>query len=528
MTKKPNVFVFFLDTVRVDHIQGLNEPLKVKNFIEKKIHQTALFSQVCVGGNSTRISVNSVFHGFYGRTSGFNFHYGNESQYDHSAVISLADVFRYNGYYTVALSQGDVYTPTLGFDRYEAFSDSFHHAQTQSDVMSQDKPVFAYFHFLNLHDEAFGRPELMTSDYYQQQWDALAEEVETVWQRWIKDGDIVLMVSDHGCHLRETFDPQWRYYHEEEPTGGIYLSENTTRGFYAFCGANYFPQFHSRELVRGIDIFPTLLDALAFDYPQVQGRSLWPYLSKKQSLAELTGFSEAGGVVMQDGESISRCLKKGRWKYCRYETKGEFLFNILDDPNEGENLRSINTEQFSLLKGLFEQQVSQNRLGYKHYYRNDWALYQQLLNARKAQPTVMRGSRGSCFKNMLDVQAKQHLYQGLLAKLDTWLAAGERVAVYSASEHAKAFLNEGSLPEKHPLIAVIDGNPALAGGEFCGLPVVNVSEVEALYEPSIVVIAHYFYANDMAVTLKEQLCKPVRVFNAYRIDEELSLWWDIQ
>jgi len=129
---------------------------------------------------------------------------------------------------------------------------------------------------------------------------------------------------------------------------------------------------------------------------------------------------------------------------------------------------------------------------------------------------------------MLDVQAKQHLYQGLLAKLDTWLAAGERVAVYSASEHAKAFLNEGSLPEKHPLIAVIDGNPALAGGEFCGLPVVNVSEVEALYEPSIVVIAHYFYANDMAVTLKEQLCKPVRVFNAYRIDEELSLWWDIQ
>ncbi|WP_394200670.1 hypothetical protein [Shewanella waksmanii] len=524
--RKPNVFVFFLDTIRVDQIKGIDNPNEAENFLEKIIHCGSLFNQVCVGGNSTRISVNSVFHGLYGRTSGFNFHYGNESQYSKSQVISFADVFRCNDYYTIALSQGDVYTPTQSFNHFEVYSDSFHDGELASRILKEHSNVFGYFHFLELHDEAFGHPEKMTKEYYRRLWNNLSEEVESVWNRWVTEDDITIFISDHGCQLRERHDSNWRYYHEEEPTGGIYLSQPTIRGFCSLVGGKHIPVNNSSELIRGIDIFPTLLDILGFSYPAVQGLSLYDYIYDGKSLAIKPGFSEAGGVVMDNGESISRSLTFDGWKYCRYETRGEFLYHIESDPYEERNLINIELGKLKLLKSMFKKQVLENQKGFVDFYKEDMSLYKGLLSMRGNAPDLIRGHRGSCFKNMLNNEAKKYLFDELNRKLECWLKNKERVAIYSASEHAKAFLNNGDLPLEHPLVAVIDGNKSLSGKSFCGLPIVSVESVEELFKPTIIIIAHYFYSNDMAVKLKENLIKPVKVFNSYRLEESIDLWWD--
>lgn len=519
-----NVFVIFLDTVRRDQLRLDGEP--GANFLERKMLDGALLENHIVAGNSTRISVNAVFNGFFGATTGLNFHWGCDAAFRASRVPGLADIFHHHGHRTLAISQGDEYLPGWGFDAFHANQASIDTGFLRAWLQEGPEPAFVYLHFSELHDEAFGRPERMTAANYRRAWDALAREVQGVWEACIGPEDVVVLVSDHGCNLRAGHDPHWRFHHEEEPTGGIFLGEATVRGIGSLIGKDVFPACRLPGLTRSVDIFPTLLDALGLPRPPVQGKSLLPVIVGRESHPHLTAYAETGGQTRANGQSPSRMVRDENWKFVRYDVWGEELYDLRHDPHCRENLVGRGLAAEERLRRLFSAQVAENRRGPWPFLDREGDLVAAVLADRGPWPETVRGPRGSCFAGMVDDEVRALLGATARRMLPRWLADGERVALYSASEHTAAFLADGSLVAAGVVVGVIDGNPRLAGETFCGAPVCTPEAYEEVLRPTLVVVAHYFFANDMYVRIKEHSSRPVPVRNVYRLEQEIPLWWD--
>ena len=524
---KPNIFVFLLDTIRRDHIRERHTPDTPMNFIERQLQEGTFLSQYITAGNSTRISLNAVFTGFCGAVSGFNYHYNCNALFANHQAITLPELIQADGYRTLAVSQGDIYTPTSGFDEFWTFQEQFDCAAIRSFHEAERSPYFTYLHFNNLHDLAFGQPEKMTATAYRSAFDELAHEVETVWRALVKPDDIVLMLSDHGCRLRSAYDPDWRYYHEEEPTGGIFLSEETINGVCAFLGDKYFPQKEIQQLTRSIDLLPTLADSIGLQTPPLQGQSLWSVIqnhTSSSSLPSATAYFETGGQSL-NGQAISRGIRTDSIKYIRYETHGERLYNLIEDPQETNNLIDSAPELSEQARHLFERQELENLNPLDSYYQKKPTLIQQIHNQRQHYRCKIKpGPRASCFAGMLTEEAKNFLRSNKDKMLPRWRQQGLRVAIFSASEHAAAFLS-GDGDYQDTIIAVADNNPELEGSTFCDLPVVHADNLESEIQPDLIVVAHYFFATDMYAKIKQRFQKPVSVINAYRPTQVIPMWW---
>ena len=524
--RRPNIFVFMLDTIRVDRVRGLGAAGEPGNFLEKVIHCGSLLADFVVAGNSTRISLNALFNGFYGGTSGLNYHYGCDADFRSTQVISLAELLRFHGYRTIGVSQGDVYLPLWGFDRFQTFEGDFDLEVIRREIDASDRPVFGYLHFSNLHDLAFGSPERMTPECYDRHLELLAAELEQAWAHLVGDDDVVVVVSDHGCNLRESLDPDWRFFREEEPTGGIFLGQATIRGICSIIGAGRFPMRRLDGVTRSIDVMPTLLDGLGIPRPAVQGRSLWPALCGEAAMPQLDAFSEAGGVRLADGQAICRSLQDGRFKYNRYEIYGEQLFDLASAPDEPASLAGQGLAEEARLRAACAAQAADNARGTTPWYGQTAGLVADVLAARPPWPEIQHGTRESCFKGLIDDAVRDYLSRHVAQQVPRWRAAGERILLYSASEHAAACLDALPPQGRGLLAGVVDANPRLAGGTWQGLPVFSPGRLEALSEATLLIVAHHFFAHDMYARIKELRRTPIRVVNLYRLDREIPLWWD--
>ena len=87
------------------------------------------------------------------------------------------------------------------------------------------------------------------------------------------------------------------------------------------------------EPVRGVDVLPTVLDALGLPAPiAAQGTSLLPLL---QGAAEPPRVAFAEGLTVRDGERDLVMVRRGPWKLVRDVKRGrDFLFDLDADPRE--------------------------------------------------------------------------------------------------------------------------------------------------------------------------------------------------
>jgi hypothetical protein len=366
----------------------------------------------------------------------------------------------------------------------------------------------------------------MTPECYGEHLEQLAAELQGVWQRLVTDDDVAVVVSDHGCNLRTDYDPDWRFYYEDEPTGGIFLGEPTIRGICSIVAPGRFPQRRLDGVTRSIDILPTLLDGLGLERPTVQGRSLWPVLGGAEPMPGLDAFSEAGGIRLADGQAICRSLRDDRFKYSRYEIYGEQLFDIADDPGESNNLIGQGHPQEPAMRERCAAQSQENARGVAPWYAQSAELVARLLAERPPWPEVRRGDRESCFKGLIDEAVRNYLHRQVAAQLPRWRAAGERILVYSASEHAGVFFDALPTDARDLVVGVVDGNPALAGKSWRGVPVFRPEQFEAEVDASLLIVAHHFFAHDMYARIKESCRCPIPVVNLYHLDREIPLWWD--
>ena len=142
------------------------------------------------------------------------------------------------------------------------------------------------------------------------------------------DNTVIFFTSDHGDFLGER--GLWYKMSYLEPSAHIPL---------IICGPKKFSARRVKEPVSLTEILPTLVDIATDGKSELarptDGRSLYPLLNSAAEHLEATAWGEylAEGTV-----APMYMLRRGPWKYIHCPTDPDQLFNLIDDPNELNNL----------------------------------------------------------------------------------------------------------------------------------------------------------------------------------------------
>jgi hypothetical protein len=165
------------------------------------------------------------------------------------------------------------------------------------------------------------------------------------------DDTLVVFTADHGDAFMEHLTMGHRRAGQAELHVPLILRPPPARG------AEAAPRV--AQVVRGIDLMPTMLDYAGVDPPpQVQGRSLRP-LVEGASLPPLPAAAFGGTRVPEDA------IREGRYKLihrarARSAEFGDRLYDLESDPREQRDLKDEEPELFARLQAELEATRAQS------------------------------------------------------------------------------------------------------------------------------------------------------------------------
>lgn len=157
------------------------------------------------------------------------------------------------------------------------------------------------------------------------------------------DNTIIVLTSDHGGYLGDHWLGEKELFHEESVRIPMIVADprpsaDATRGMV------------TDNLVEGIDLLPTFLDAIGQSIPthRLEGRSLMPLLAGDTPTWRDAVFSEHDYAFMKarldlgigPSEARSYMVRTDRWKYVFFEGFRPQLFDLERDPVEQKDLGS--------------------------------------------------------------------------------------------------------------------------------------------------------------------------------------------
>lgn len=301
----PNVLLVCIDTLRADHVGCYGYERDTTPWIDALSAESLVFEDACATSSWTRPSVPSFLTGTYPIEHGL---YGLEGQVTHALSeqsLTLAEVFRSQGWRTGAIVRNPQLSLGNGFEQgFEVYRDQSgdaaeigRRAEEWLDSLDGEAPFFLYLHFLDAHwpyplpddyatrfggaqlEDLWGeRADLVRDAINEREREATEAELDQLLGlydggiRYVDDqlaalcaaieerGDwedtIVCIVSDHG----EEFMEHGRIGH------GHALHENLLRVPWILR----IPGRRGRTLAQPVslvDVFPTLLAAAGLDAP---------------------------------------------------------------------------------------------------------------------------------------------------------------------------------------------------------------------------------------------------------------------
>jgi choline-sulfatase len=338
------------------------------------------------------------------------------------SFTTLAEVLRENGYETAGFIANFLMSSYYGFDQgFDLYADMPYRNQQvgdiSGDVLNKEaitwlqrrktrKPFFLYMHYMDVHGPYYSRPEFheplfaqvekmptkhklskkqkealgylatkqaapIITKYnkladYLEFWSAfydagvrevdqhIAELIADLKDMDLLDDSYVIITADHGEELQE--HGYWSHGYSLHHTE-LHVPLIMHRPGVLPAGKRI------KEMVRLIDIMPTLLDELGIPAESgMQGRSFKEIIAEDSPAQSVPAFSEAVKKTPQ-----KKSLYLGNWKLIATPgAKTHEFYNIADDPLEQKNIYTQYPTRVRELAGLLTEQMTQNhQLGLK-------------------------------------------------------------------------------------------------------------------------------------------------------------------
>ncbi len=197
--------------------------------------------------------------------------------------------------------------------------------------------------------------------------DQLARVMDHLKQNQLWDNTLIVFTSDHGDYMGDHWLGEKELFHEPSVSVPLIIVDPDTR-------ADATRGQVDERLVEGIDILPTILEALNVKVPEqrIEGQSL---LSKMRDRSDQQPWREAAlseidysyyqariDLGIEPSQARAYMLKTNDWKYVYFKGFRPQLFDLKNDPleledlGESKNTQSIRSEfQGELLERLTER-----------------------------------------------------------------------------------------------------------------------------------------------------------------------------
>jgi len=359
----PNIIFVLLDGSRFDrlHISEKFSELSKEGF---------LLDNVTAAYPYTFSAMNAIFTGLFGKENGVDAYYKMFKLRD--SIPFLPEILQKNGYFTTCNLISDRVISSRGFDvhtSHDEYVDNLKekHPELLKEWFSQagEKPLFSFLQFSKIHtvtvSEILKKYDWDNQEYYDnksknlENYDnAFLDSVEyaeiikqTIEKLGKKDNTIIVFFADHGTGIGERFG---------ERNYGVFTYEETIRTFYLFIGPMIEKNKKCSKLHSSIELFPTLLQlAKVISGLGSKPRSFANYLlGQDESFDDEFCFSETGGLQGPFPSPKSPnvfSIKTVSHKLIYFKSNEKFeLYDLIDDPNEQNNLIGTSEEIESKLK----------------------------------------------------------------------------------------------------------------------------------------------------------------------------------
>lgn len=358
-TRRPNVVVILIDTLRADHLPVYGYPRDTAPFLARLAPKSVVFSAAQSTSAWTAPATASLFTSLYPFQhrvdTGFMVtqqmrEVGQEIRLNRlpQDVPTLPEVMKGAGYSTFGVA-ANVNIGTLmgfarGFDHFRHFSGNVPATALAEKARQWDRrlrarsPYFLYMHFLDPHApyeenapwfEPSADPAANRVAAYDSEIRLVDSVLEDLYRALDWDRDTLLIVlADHGEEFAD---------HGGRGHGQTLFSEMLHVPLIVHAPGRFTPR-RVAEPVGLIDVLPTLRDlaGIAAD-PRDEGRSLRPLLEGGPSDPERRSLF-AHLMRRDQGGRLLHSVRRGRWKYIEGTSGEQLLFDLAHDPREASNL----------------------------------------------------------------------------------------------------------------------------------------------------------------------------------------------
>lgn len=342
-----NVLVITLDTTRADRIGAYGYGPAQTPVLDALAREGARFDSAAAVAPITGPSHAGMFTGLYPARFAVR---DNVMTPLPDEALTLAEVLSNNGFATGGFIGAFVLDRPYGFAQgFTSFESGFARVDSGSEANAQRRgsevvddalawldgvpPGQKFFGWVHLYD-----PHAPYDGGYDAEVALVDREigriVTALRARGVYDDTLVIAIADHGEGLGE----------HGEDEHGVFLYESVLRVPWITRGPGVKPGGAIASEARGVDLLPTVLDALGIAAPAgIDGVSLWPLLQGGPRVDAPPLYAESYYPKLHWGWSELRAIRADGWKAIDAPTPE--LYNLREDPGE---LRNLYTEQRAL------------------------------------------------------------------------------------------------------------------------------------------------------------------------------------
>ena len=371
----PNIVLIVIDTLRARNLSCYGYSKKTSPFIDSLSEKSLVFDNHYAACSWTSPSCASIYTSFYpfqhGVVTGIHARLKILKKYPgikHNSIpkeiTTLPEYLKNHGYRTYGVSANLHICKAEGFDQgYDVFMPSYEYQnaeQMNKKIFSLEKKLkksgkyFLYLHYMDPHQpynqrkpwfEDQGTKHKNMINAYDSEISYVDHHLRELFDKfgWDKN-TLVIITSDHGESFME---------HGQAVGHGISLFNEEIHVPLLV----YLPdkKVHKRikKNVSGVDIFPTITDAVKLSEPDVrEGLSLLNLLNEDYQEGDERAVYSYLKKKRRQGDILREFVYKAVfYKSFKYLNTGKFhrLFDLINDPGEKKNLAKKDTRTLNLL-----------------------------------------------------------------------------------------------------------------------------------------------------------------------------------